>query len=472
MKKNYLSKFLFLLVILLGMGEAKGQLVYEPFAGTGALQGQNSWATHSGTASQIQRTAGGLSLSGFASSSGNKVEILNTQSEDVNRDIGVVLTTGSLYASCLIRVNSTANFLANTSNGNYFMHFCDFRGTSFPTSAPFAQFTARLTVRQGGAANTFQLGIINNGGGTPTAADFFGSSPQNLNTNTTYLVVIKYTFASNTADLFISPTPGGTEPSPTHSSSFSTITTPDIESICIRNSNSANLGTGDMEIDELRVGTTWADVTPAGLSSVPASLATSVTSLDFGAVPKNDFSPAQSYKLIGAGLPVPTTGTNNVVVNAPFNFQVSRNNIDFSSFVSFTTAEINNAGTTGMDVFARFAPSSEIDGLKGGDISHSVAALTPTLVVDLTVRGRQTAPNSLADEFAAQTQVYPNPASKTILIKANRNYKVEIQDITGRIMGLFESKEIINVENLSNGLYLMQFSDENIKFVKRLVIQK
>jgi hypothetical protein len=801
--------------------------IYEPFTGTGNLNGYNGWVRHSGTADQIQRVAGSLSYSGLQASTGDKIQILNTQSEDVNKALGSVIASGSVYASAIIRVTDASKFQANTENGEYFLHFADQAGATHTSP----QYSTRLHIRQGSVANTFQLGILRMSGGTITATDIYGASPTNLSINTNYLVVIKYTFGTTpSASLFINPVPGNPEPTATHTTTAGTGTVTDIESICIRTSNTCTpspctpLGTGDVEIDELRVGITWADVTPAGAATptitvspssltsfstpvgtpsaaqnytvsgsnltaditlaappagyefkrstdatyttspitltqsggnVPATTInvrltgatagtftgniahtstgaitqnvalsgttgsgpvltpiadirnavtpapnlvqtapfavgtdvviqgqiygvnrnvdatpgngtsqrfeftlidnspvrnglvirangnngtlaptdlqegdivtvvgkvnqfrgltqvggnavgdiTSVTrissgnprktpvvstiigedeesnlirlnnvsvnqgqwqatptaafnvditvgantyvmritpgselygktyaevfgptqpttgidliglggqfggtaapfntgyqffvyrladviapaplvpelttnaptnGLDFGDVAKGAFSASQSYKLSGKDLP--TTGSNtNTIVNAPNNFQVSKNNTDFASSVSFTNQEINNAGTAGLDVFVRFAPNSELDGLKGGDISNSVPATTPTLIANVAVRGRQLPPLSLMDELANQTQVYPNPANKTFQIKADRNYQVEMQDVTGRKVGQFTSNEAIYVENLPNGLYFLQFSNENIKFVKRLVIQK
>jgi len=194
--------------------------------------------------------------------------------------------------------------------------------------------------------------------------------------------------------------------------------------------------------------------------------------LDFGSLAKNEVSTSQSYKLIGKDLP--TTGSNlNVVVTVPNNFQVSKNNTDFSGTISFTNAEINNAGTTGLDVYVRFVPTSEIDGAKGGDVMHSVPALTPTLTTTVAVKGTQTAPLSIEDELASQVNVYPNPSrGNNIKIDAPQEFSVEMLDVTGRKVASFNSSAPKSIDNLPNGLYFLQFSNGTTKFVKRLVIQK
>ena len=189
---------------------------------------------------------------------------------------------------------------------------------------------------------------------------------------------------------------------------------------------------------------------------------------DFGTVRKNEVSASVSYKLKGKDLPI--TGSNtNTVVTAPANFQVSKNNTDFFDFITFTNAEVM---ADSVDVFVRFAPVSEINGFKGGDITNAVPATNPTLNVNVAVKGTQAEPLSLADELAAQVKVYPNPARNTIQIESNQWYEVELQDITGRTIANFASNEIVKIDNLANGLYILQFNKDNIKFAKRLIIQK
>jgi hypothetical protein len=189
---------------------------------------------------------------------------------------------------------------------------------------------------------------------------------------------------------------------------------------------------------------------------------------DFGTVRKNEVSASVSYKLKGKDLPI--TGSNtNTVVTAPANFQVSKNNTDFFDFITFTNAEVM---ADSVNVFVRFAPVSEINGFKGGDITNAVPAVSPTLNVNVAVRGTQAEPLSLADELAAQVKVYPNPARNTIQMESNQWYEVELQDITGRTIANFASNEIVKIDNLANGLYILQFKKDNIKFAKRLIVQK
>ncbi len=530
--------------------------IYEPFAGTGNLNGQNGWATHNGTVGQVQRIAGNLNYTGLETATGNKIQLLSTQSEDLNKGFSSV-TSGNVYASFIIRVSDVSKFQTNTNVGAYFMHFAEEAGATFSTF----NYVARVYVRQGSASNTYQLGILTKGGGSPTAADIYGTSPQDLAINTNYFVVIKYNIATQASSIFINPVPGSPEPTPTFTSTFGTSTPTDLESICLRNANTSGVGTGDIEIDELRVGITWAQVTPANTSPVinvnPATLnlfttnantasavqdyivsgsnlssnlvitapagfeikqstsstygssvtltpvsgnvpnttinvrlaasntnakilianitntsgtvsenvavrgVVNATLANFPDTPKDQLATPQTYTFSAVGL------TENVLITNSDNqnFSLSKDGTNFASSISFTPAEVNNNNVT---ISVRFEPKSDVNGLKPVNLQHSANLLTAIV----STEGRQLAPLSIADELVAQTIVFPNPASKFVQVQTSGVYQVALQDVTGRKIGQFTSNETLNVENLPNGLYFLQFSNENVRFVKRLVLQK
>lgn len=76
--------------------------------------------------------------------------------------------------------------------------------------------------------------------------------------NTTYFVVEEYDFSASTAYLYLNPTPGAAMPANTLSLSGSTATA--IDDVGFKAQASAT--TGSYLVDNLRIGTTWADVTP------------------------------------------------------------------------------------------------------------------------------------------------------------------------------------------------------------------
>ncbi|MFN3345563.1 MAG: T9SS type A sorting domain-containing protein [Chloroherpetonaceae bacterium] len=248
-----------LLIVALSISPVwlQGQtLFYEPFDGTGFLTGSNGWETHSGTIGQIQYATSSLSYPGLPASVGNRIRLDSTQSEDVNKQISPDVTD-SLYVSFLLKVLSTTSLQANSQLGAYFIHFLPQSGTSVGST-----FVGRVYIREGSMPNTFNLGVLNNAGGTATAAGIFGASPQDYPIGQTYFVVMKYSRITNRATLWVNPPVGlSSEPPPTHTNNTGTNAAPaQIRSLAIRNSNSAGRGTGNLELDEIRVSRAWADV--------------------------------------------------------------------------------------------------------------------------------------------------------------------------------------------------------------------
>ena len=243
-----------------------------PFTGTGLLTANGWIETGTPTAPAtsfpgpltILTTASdngnSLSYTGLAASTGNRTRTTHNDTQDANFAI-TPITSGTAYYSVLIKALNTDNMLTNTTTGEYFLHFAATAGTSSGT------FVGRLYIKQGSVANTFNLGVLNNSGGT--AAPSYSTA--DYATNQTHLVVIKYVLATNTASLFVDPTVlGGTEPTtPTATNATGTGTAPaQIAAINIRQSGSttATVSTGNVEIDEIKVGTTFALVTPTSLA--------------------------------------------------------------------------------------------------------------------------------------------------------------------------------------------------------------
>lgn len=249
-----------------------------PFTGTGALTA-NNWTTHSGTTGQLLNittasdNGSSLSYTGMPASNGNRTQITAGNGEDVNRVVPIIpASAGSAYYSALIKLPNTTGQALNTSTGNYFLHLNDSSGATGITN-----FAARLHVRAGSAPNTFNLGILNTSGGTPTSASIYGATPVDYAINQTYLVVVKYTFATNTASLWVNPTISSTEPTALVTNNFGTGTAlTKVKSVCIRQAGNTTAGTGNIEIDEIRVTNNWSDalgvVTQPSVRFNPTSL--------------------------------------------------------------------------------------------------------------------------------------------------------------------------------------------------------
>ncbi|NSW45816.1 MAG: T9SS type A sorting domain-containing protein [Bacteroidales bacterium] len=264
MRKFYKSLFL---VALLAISQISFGQFYDGFTGTGNIGGNcttigatpdcesNGWYTHSGTNGTIDIIAGSLSYNGLQASTGNKIYIIgnNTQlSRDVNHP--VTISGNVAYYSAIINVLDSTNL--HETNVNYFMHFATTSGNSNVTVFP-----ARLGIKKGSTPGTFNLAVSN----LNVAVNAYTVSTVDLPFNTPVFAVVKYDISANTAYLWVNPTDlGQNEPTGFVSNNASTSTASAIAAICIRNGwdNTNTCGTPKAEIDEIRVGTTWASVTP------------------------------------------------------------------------------------------------------------------------------------------------------------------------------------------------------------------
>ena len=253
--------------LLLCTSTAFAQFTYEPFNYSGSLNA-NGWTSHSGatgSAGQIvalttpSDSGNSLSFNGLQASNGNRTAIVAGNSEDINKAATANITTGIAYYSALIKLQNATGLGLNTSIGDYFL------GTTSLASATTTAFQARLYIKAGTAADTFNLGVLNASGGT--AAPSFVST--DLSINTTYFIVVKYDLATNTASLWINPTPGSTEPAAGATNATGTTAAPAlIAGLIIRQGGNTTAGTGNVELDEFRLGTTWSEVTPQNSASV------------------------------------------------------------------------------------------------------------------------------------------------------------------------------------------------------------
>ena len=227
----------------------------DPFLGTGSLNA-NGWTTHSGTAGQQTIVTGGsLSYSTMATS-GNRTQIIAGNSEDVNLASQADLT-GVAYYSALINVLNTNLLAPNTdTSGSYFLCTGVTAGTSV------TGFNGRIYIRAGATADTFNLGILNGPGGTATPTIYTTDLP----VNTVTFVVVKFDFTSNTASLFINPSLDGVEGTPAVTNATGTSAAPaQIRSVVIIQTGTTSNTTGNIEIDNVRIGGTWAYVTSSTL---------------------------------------------------------------------------------------------------------------------------------------------------------------------------------------------------------------
>ena len=221
--------------------------VYEPFDYTAGetLDNQTEYTAFN-TGDSIYIVSGNLQYPDFPTSIGNKINFAGAGME-TKYDIQSV-NSDTIYYSFLITVNDISG--VTDSNGGY-----------------FAGFGASNTLL-GNSLWTKQVNdtVFKFGAEVRTSATGVTWSDDDYNVGETYLVAGSYTFVNGSqndvAQLWINPDLGlPTEPTATITDQWSASN--DLSSIAhffFRRDSATE--TPDVDIDELRIGTSWADVTP------------------------------------------------------------------------------------------------------------------------------------------------------------------------------------------------------------------
>lgn len=185
------------------------------------------WTNHSGTAGQVDVASG-------------KVNLSQTESEDVSTGLpsGPYSGENVLFASFVV---SFSTLPAGT--GGYFWHYRD-TGTM--------NFRARVFAVPSG--NAYRVGIAN-GGNTPVVI------PSDLDLNTDVKLVVRIINSTNST-LWINPTSESS--SANRADATDNTTAIPLHSVCLRQSLSSGNGMGVLTLDNLLIGTTFADVQTIG----------------------------------------------------------------------------------------------------------------------------------------------------------------------------------------------------------------
>jgi len=255
-------------------------LFYDPFdypagvANNLSVAASGTWS-HAGTTVEPVVQNVGLTFPGLAGGA----NAYSVQYDGVNtagvaaHDLGSAFTTGTLYYSLLMKVTAvqvgTENGFAtgvNLTQGSFMAGL----ETVSPTTTPaVGSSAAPLLIRSGDGtqySSTYQLGTSL----SATAVDRQFYTGQSFTTGAageTVFVVLKYSFDAANGDrasLFINPTPGGAEPAAQLSVATGTALALNsgIGAFFLRNNS---VEPDQLLLDELRIGTTWGDVTPLAI---------------------------------------------------------------------------------------------------------------------------------------------------------------------------------------------------------------
>ena len=221
-------------------------------SGTG-LAANPPWAGSSGSSAEV--VTGNLTYTNLRSTvpTGNMLQITGGTSRTVYRNFSSnVVTGGMVYCSALIRC------LQPPTNSQYL-------ASLMPAgSASHNRDSDPLDLNVTTSTNGFAFSMSTAGGDTAT-------DRQGLTTNSTHFIVLKYTFGSvGQARMYVDPTPGGVEPSTatiSPESGDSGTGAANLQVLMFQASSS--VGQGSFNLDSVRIGTNWADVT---LTTIPLSL--------------------------------------------------------------------------------------------------------------------------------------------------------------------------------------------------------
>ncbi|MFA5011869.1 MAG: T9SS type A sorting domain-containing protein [Ignavibacteria bacterium] len=343
--KQILLSVIFVFTIAnMGWGQAILTEDFDYLAGT--LITTQGWTAHSGTTLPITVTTPGLTYSGYVGSGIGNAVTISGSGEDDNKSF-TAQTTGSVYMAFMVNISSAK------TTGDYFIHFMT--GTS--------SFYGRLLVKKD-ASNNLAFGIRR---GSSTTSDTYTDYTYSM--NTTYLIVIKYSFVAggttnDIANVFINPVIDGTEPISTLTSTDASTDATTIDKVGLRQGTN----TPTAIIDGIRVGTAWNDVVPV-LSS--PFINTSGTLTPFSTTVGTP-SASQTYTVSATNL------TADLVITPPTGYQVRENGVgSFGSSLTFTPVSGTVSSKT---IEVRFNPGGV--GTYSGNIENaSTGASTQNVAV-------------------------------------------------------------------------------------------
>lgn len=272
-----MKRFLSLLLLFAFVVMARADLVsYEPFdyALSNAITGTNLvgntnvdgryWSlagvSTSGFSNQPSFFPGSFSYPGLPDPRGNSVKFGGNNNMAARYSLLNPVTTGSLYYSFILRVTDITGLSAS---GVFFLGFNNSQG---PQGTLPNIVVTRLVAKSSGGG--FQLGLDKSSGG----AGFFQFDPTVFPLDTNIFVVGSYTFVTGVTNddesrMWINPDAssfGAALPPLTNvlvSTNGGDIGSGQIASFCLFNRNAAE--PAGMVLDELRIGTSWQDVTSA-----------------------------------------------------------------------------------------------------------------------------------------------------------------------------------------------------------------
>ncbi len=203
-----------------------------------------------------------------------------------------------------------------------------------------------------------------------------------------------------------------------------------------------------------------------------------------------------SYLNVGYSLAIPYTSGAKLVSTTPYN---TEENVTYNTTVS---AEFD-VDLTEIDLSSVIIEDE--DGVWSGNYTASVSGTSPNTIefthdnftgyteyvviipkgsvsdgtreLDRDIIWRFTTGEGIVDvneTIQTNVKIYPNPSTGIFTIEATENYKINIVDISGRVVYISEtntSNSQIDLSNIAKGIYFIELSNENEKINRKIVIE-
>ncbi len=354
-------------------------LIYEPFSYPpgSTLVGQTDLVTSAtaiwfgagtaGTGVRHQAIAG--SLPGLSFSQGNAGDTKGADNTEYARmNLGSAFTASTtpyftLFYSVLLNVPTTNGLTTPHSNVNANNDgIIAFNNTTGAQAGRPSLWAGELVIRLGNDPSKFNLGVR----GTTTVAGttYFSGD---LNTNQTYVIVVGYAAgasagAAGTNFLWINPdssTFGNANPPVADGQTvgnLSSVSTDQLASLLLGSGIAAGACPNDSYVDEIRVGTTWADVTstslPVTISSQPKNARAIVGGQTTFSVSTRF---ANAFQWYHNGTPIPNATQSTLTLANVQSSDAGTYNVVFGSGTPTITSS-NATLTVFPDIYPRLAP--------------------------------------------------------------------------------------------------------------------
>jgi len=202
----------------------------------------SDWENFSGTDNEFDVVSGSLSYSGLAASTGNSIHIEGGFVD--SRLLFTPVTSGTVFSSFIFNISDLSS-ITDFTDGGYF--------------AVLGNFDARLWVRPDTdpAGTTFDIALTNASSGS-------GFTTTKYNVGDDIFIVMSYEMSTGILNGWVNPSSGdfgGSAPTVTMTDTDASPSA-NIDRFILRQDSTGE--TPPMTFDELRIGTSWADVTPTG----------------------------------------------------------------------------------------------------------------------------------------------------------------------------------------------------------------